>query len=67
MSTPEAYEKRQKKMFALEISEASKRLSYKVLDSTAQSYHMLPSTPLTASCLHLAPSKWQSGQLNCQN
>lgn len=68
MAIPGAYEKRQKKeMYILEISEASKSLSYELLDNTAQSYHMLPSAPLTASCLHLAPSKWQGGQPNCQN
>lgn len=63
-----AYEKRPKKeMYILEISEASEWLSYEPLDNAAQSYHMLPSAPLTASCLHLAPSKWQRGQPNCQN
>lgn len=63
-----AYEKIPKKeMYILEITEASEWLSYEPLDNAAPSYHMLPSAPLTASCLHLAPSKWQRGQPNCQN
>lgn len=40
-------------MCILEISEANDWFSYELLDNTAQSYHMLPSAPLTASCLHL--------------